>query len=82
MRESRKTKLRTVCCADCSPASFKDTVLDQPGLWMSRPSADIGADVATDDEDLTVLMRELVRESRYPIYAKCVLLTDRGVLFC
>ena len=57
-------------------------VLDQPGLWMSRPSADedLGTDVAAEDEDLTVLMRELVRESRYPIYTKCVLLRHRGVV--
>ena len=41
-------------------------VLDQPGLWMSRTSADedIGVDIAVDDEDLTVLMRELVRALR------------------
>ena len=58
-------------------------VLDQPGLWMSKPSADedLVADVAAEDEDLTVLMRELVRESRYPLYTKCVLLTHGGLVF-
>ena len=41
-------------------------VLDQPGLWMSRPSADedTAVDPAVDDEDLTVSMRDLVRALR------------------